>query len=235
MTDEKKTEKKQVTITEVLESKSGTSQKTGKPWTVYSFKAKNGDGNSVTYKTLSTSIGELVKPNLKCEIEFEISERSHEGNTYIDRNVSQMWIDGKPVRDTEKKGWQPRGADPENRASIEKQVIWKGYVEALIAEKHLPEDIEHVILSWARQALGIPDKPTGKTKQEAELDKAFNELKGAESVPPMPNPAAFWKVCKAEFGLMPNQVRSELNLDVNEVPLDLTEAYLTLLAPRRGQ
>ncbi len=114
MTDPKK-ERLTLTITSVSEPKEVGSKGAKK----LAFKAKTSDGKELNYFTFATRLFPFVKEG-EIEGDIETQEREYEGNVYIDRKLVEVYKDGQPIAG-EKKGWQPRGNDPETRRSIERQ------------------------------------------------------------------------------------------------------------------
>jgi hypothetical protein len=87
--------------------------------TLVKFKAKNGDGKELTFTVFSKSLFEYIKPGAELDCEIDTSSREHEGNTYTDRTITQIFIGGEPV--AQKKSY----GGGYNRASIERQVCLK--------------------------------------------------------------------------------------------------------------
>jgi hypothetical protein len=163
---EKVIEKKKVTITEVKEPRHFESKdRNGNPKqrTAYSFKAKGEDGKELLYQTFSDTIDKAArdqKPGLPVEVEYEVKTREWDGNTITDRNVSQMWVDGKPVREDKPHtgtSWQRQDESPEKRHSIEKQAFME--FGPGVAESKIPDDIKEGIWEWGRELYGLKVKP----------------------------------------------------------------------------
>ncbi len=93
----------------------------------FSFKAKGADGKELWYFSFRASLFEALRANTNIEVDLETTTREVDGNTYTDRKVTQIYVDGKPVAE-DKQGsfgggrpWQPQGKSPEERRSIERQ------------------------------------------------------------------------------------------------------------------
>ncbi len=97
------------------------------------FKAKNPEGKELSYLTYRTTLFESIKVGAEIDAEVEIKTREYEGNTYTDRQVSQIFVDGQPLGG-QKKQWQGRTDNPEQRQSIEMQTAAKIGGELLVAK-----------------------------------------------------------------------------------------------------
>ena len=99
-------ERKNLTITQVKEI-----QKVGdKQIPKLSFMAKDGD-KELSYFTFKTSFFELIKEGQTINADVETSTREYDGNTYTDRRIVQIYVDGQPV--IGKGGGLYRGKSPE--------------------------------------------------------------------------------------------------------------------------
>ena len=99
-------ERKNLTITQVKEI-----QKVGdKQIPKLSFTAKDGD-KELSYFTFKTSFFELIKEGQTINADVETSTREYDGNTYTDRRIVQIYVDGQPI--SGKGGGLYRGKSPE--------------------------------------------------------------------------------------------------------------------------
>jgi hypothetical protein len=99
-------ERKNLTITQVNEV-----QKVGdKQIPKLSFKAKDGD-KELTFFTFKTSLFDLIKQGQAINADVETSSREWDGQTYTDRKVVQVYVDGQPVSGKPQQGY--RGRSPE--------------------------------------------------------------------------------------------------------------------------
>jgi hypothetical protein len=111
------------------------------PWTsedgtksIYKFKAQIPDHESpVKFDTWHKTISEALIKDIECEIEFTEKMKGD----FMNRNVSQAWIDGKPIaEDQPKKAWSKGEAEtPEKRKSIEDQTRAQLITQLLVADK----------------------------------------------------------------------------------------------------
>lgn len=99
------------------------------------FKAKGEDGDKeFWYFTFSQRLFETIEQGKGRELECDvnISTREWDGNTYIDRKVTQIYIEGQPVGGRRPGGYQE---SPETRASIERMSKMGRSTELWIAGK----------------------------------------------------------------------------------------------------
>jgi len=223
--------KEQIQVTEILETKSGTSKNTGKPYTIYGFKAMVGD-KELKFKTMSKSISEVLAKDLKAEVEFEESEREYDGEVYKERNVSQMWVDGKPVRsEGGGKGWQPRQDSPETRKSIEQQTVANQIKDEIIDGKEPPPaDLLAAYRAYQRDKMADYLKPAATGgKPKAEKDAATQI---ATTLPDFANPTEFVMYCQKQFGISATQILNELNVQKATEIKNYKASYQALQAVR---
>mgnify|MGYP001573060478 CR=1 FL=1 len=112
------------------------------------------EGKALQYQSYRESLFETVKVGAVLDIEFETKTREgSDGNTYTDRKVQQIYVNGQPV--AEQKGFgsggRPFGKSPEERQSIEKQVALKEIGENLRCGT---VDIPQGFIDWYWQAIG---------------------------------------------------------------------------------
>ena len=183
-------------ITEVSEPKE-VGQKGARKIT---FKAKDAQGKELPYFTFRTSLFDTIKIGTKIDAEVEVKTREYEGNTYTDRQVNQIFIDGQPAGG-QRNQWQPRGESPEQRISIEQQVAAKIIAELRIAEKILENSPEYkAMLAWCRVKLSA--KAESKiikpdiAKAEKDIEELFPE-------PPPETPKSTVSASKKETGSIP--------------------------------
>jgi hypothetical protein len=97
------------------------------------FKANDGTSD-MTFCTFHSSLFPLIKVGAALDCEIETKTREHDGTTYTDRNVNQIYVNGQAV--AQKKGYFGN----QNSASIEAQCVCKMINEAWIAGKLENED-----------------------------------------------------------------------------------------------
>jgi len=99
-------ERKTLSITQVNEI-----QKVGdKQIPKLSFKANDGD-KELTYFTFKSSLFEFIKEGQEINADVETSSREWDGQTYTDRRIVQVYVDGQPI--VGKRGDGYRGKSPE--------------------------------------------------------------------------------------------------------------------------
>ena len=113
-----------LTITQVMTKRTGTGQRGA--WEALDFFAVNPEGATLKY-------GVFNKPELfgyiiqGMDIDAEFTEKpstslNPEGQPIVNRNVQNIYIDGQPIiKAQQKKEWQPRQSNPDERRSIERQ------------------------------------------------------------------------------------------------------------------
>ena len=117
-------------------AKKGISARTNKPYQVLKFRAivEGWDADAVEISTLNPDFFPSLKADVKLDCDIETKTTEKDGNTWTNHNLTQIYIDGKPM--TEKKAWAGggyRGKSPEEliveRRSIERQTSLKLAVE----------------------------------------------------------------------------------------------------------
>ena len=200
MTTEPKIERKGLAIISVEPVKEVGSKGAKK----LQFKAKEKAGREeLTYFTFRPSLFETIEKGIGqvLDCETETSSRERDGNTFTDRKVNQIFVDGQPIGGQKKQfGFAGYQHSPEERASIETQVAAKIGSE-LLAAKVIPVEsaFGQAVIQWCLArlsgkpvsqlkpepiSLGRPgvDKPA-KTPFELETEKQIDELWGEEKKP----------------------------------------------------
>ena len=88
------------------------------------FRANDGQ-HDLKYITFRSSLFEHIKVDANLEVDLEVTTREYEGETYTDRKVMEIYLDGKPVGGEAKGGGRQWGRSAEELASIERQVAVK--------------------------------------------------------------------------------------------------------------
>lgn len=114
MTDEKTTERRTIKVASV-----SPPRKVGDKYEVVEFKGEDG----VTYEVWSSTLAEAVKVGAELDVEIIHTTKVTDQATYHHHKVTQIYIDGQPVRGKKDGGY--RGHSPEERRSIERQVSAK--------------------------------------------------------------------------------------------------------------
>lgn len=200
------------------------------------FKARYGS-EELKFATFSKTLMEHIKVGAKFEADVEISEREYNGNHYIDRNVREIYLDGKPVHQA--RTFPQRGYSPENIQSIEAQTAFKGAIELIVAGK-ADKELESLANQWAKQRLGFPvpikeaaglkekKTPSAAEKEVEEID--FNQTKYKRDPSTIKNVSGLWKACSEDFGLSPKGVQEILGVKSYTEIADVQDAYRKVAA-----
>ena len=121
------------------------------------FRASDASGKEVWYFTFKKDLFGVIRQNKDktIEVDVDVSEREYQGNTFVDRKVSQVYIEGQPIVTKDREGWSS-SRSPEERAAIAAQVAVKAVTELWVAGK-LDEASPFVIAlkKWLIEHLGI--------------------------------------------------------------------------------
>lgn len=223
--------KQKLTITSPVEAK-----KTKKDKPFYTFNAKGDDGGELSYSTFSQTIGAALVQGVTYEVEFEISTREYDGNTYTDRRVNQVWVDGKPIRE-EKKQYN-RGKSPEDIASMERTSLWRGFCDIKSSGISLPDDVENGILDIARKMIRSQiETSTPKLERTASVE-SFSKEKQPEPIATINPPEEviintlgdLFTFCLKKWKMNQSQVLKELGVTEPKQIKNIATAYLQIKA-----
>lgn len=121
------------------------------------FLAHGEDGKEKSYSTMRTSLFDAIRNNKDFEADVEETERESGGTIYTNRNVSEVYVDGKAMGAAKGQGSrQWGGKSPEEIASIEAQVAAKLAMEGWIAGKF--DDKSSIVLGlefWIDKRLSM--------------------------------------------------------------------------------
>ena len=107
------------------------------------FRAKWEDKDSgLKYLTFRKPLFDAIKPGAVLDAEVEIKDREFDGNIYTDRNVVQLYQEGRPLGGPT--AGRQFGRSPEERSSIERQVALKASIES-VATKIDDSQIEAIL------------------------------------------------------------------------------------------
>lgn len=228
-------ERMQLTITHVDEVKAvGTqgAQKLG-------FKAKTPDGKEIPFFSFRKSLFDIIKGNIgkAIDADVEITSKEVEGNTYTDRKVNEIFVDGKPVAGESKGQGQGRpwqGKTPEQiekeRHSIESQQAIIAVTALLTAGKPVPEATVAKYFRWidSRLVNGVTTNPPiaqvkatviteePPAKQKAATIPTTSQPKSITGADPPRDPASIktimemFRACFDDFGLTSKQTLEAL-------------------------
>lgn len=143
-------ERKNLTITQVNEI-----QKVGnKQIPKLSFRARENDNELAgMYFTFKSSLFELIKEGQTITADVETSTREWEGNTYTDRKITQVYVDGQPVSGKS----QYRGKSPEELEQQARLMILAYAKDLAVADKIPLNDITKTA-DWFYTWLTVNDK-----------------------------------------------------------------------------
>ena len=227
-----------------------------------SFKGKSTDGKELWYFSFKTSLFDSIKKDAELDAEVETKSREVDGNTYVDRQVQQLFVDGQPVGSTPQsraQGGYSRQSNPEERASIESQVAAKIVCELLVEKIiNVTDTLGKALISWCSVRLtsgNAPEAPkTGVngTKPAPSTDRAGTEPKAEASgsgekpkgdKPPKAtrDPASIKTImqlmsaCFQDFQLQPKGILAEMGVNSQAELIETPEeCYRKIAAVRKG-
>ncbi|MAH46899.1 hypothetical protein CMI37_13800 [Candidatus Pacearchaeota archaeon] len=199
------------------------------------FFALNEGGETLEYKTFKPALFDAIKENEgkgTIEVDMEVKTRGE----YTDRVVSQVYVGGSPVgtRQGGGSGYRGGGKSPEEVASIEAQVAFKGVVD-LIGNDHLDSDSElgKKALNWADKKLDqVPVARSQPAETKAYSQATAKKASPAEETKPeesgartFKNVGEFLKACQSA-GVPRSQVIEHLGVDDTSLAkINTTEAW----------
>jgi len=190
MADEKKTERKNLTITHVEEIKKvGEKQIPKLP-----FKAKDGD-TELVYFTFRSSLFDAIKVGQTINADVETSTRVWDGQTYTDRRVVQVYIDGQPIGGKGQQGY--RGRSPEELEQTARTMSLSYAKDLAVADKIPVGEITKqadVFYAWVKKTeVKVPEskveKETIDFSEEKPPETRATTVKGSGTVTKVQNVA----------------------------------------------
>jgi len=164
-------DKIKLTITEVKESIKVGDKGAEK----LSFKAKDPDGKDYWYFTFSKRLFSSIQKDKEIEADVDISSHDFEGNTYIDRKVTEVYVDGKSVAPKSSGGYGG-GYRTYDKASIEAQVAFKGVIELMTHDVVTKKDkLGKMAMAWAMEKMGAKETPE-TVKFESDIEQAEKDV-----------------------------------------------------------
>jgi len=140
------------------------------------FKANDGTRDA-TYFTFRISLFDAIKAGATLEVEAEITEREYEGNTYIDRKVNEIYIDGQAISTKAKQGRGQWGKSIEERTEIAAQVAAKEV--GLCWREGKLEDNHPLVVAyrqWCLQMIATGLAPASKGGASIKSPEATSEM-----------------------------------------------------------
>jgi len=214
--------------------------------------------------TFKKSLFQYIIDGAEIDADTETKERPHENGVYIDHIVQEIYIDGKAVGGQAKQRYQD-GDSPEKRASIEAQQAADFTTQLWIADKldADSEEVKGLrlwLLARLRPSVHVSAKAeTSKGTETSAVakppTKAAVPLAGSgeitlavpkEGVPegkpkPKRDPVAiknYTQLCKAcheDWGMQPNDVLSDLNVNSqSEITQTMPDCYIAIAAAREA-
>jgi len=152
-------ERRNLTITQVEEIKKVGDKQIPK----LSFRAREGDNElAAIYFTFKSSLFELIKEGQTISADVEISTRKWEDQTYTDRRIVQIYLDGQPVAG--KKDFY-RGKSPEELDQTAKSMALSYAKDLAVAKLISLEEITKwadTFYTWVKKN---GNEPTGAVKK----------------------------------------------------------------------
>jgi len=203
-------------------------------WQKLSFKAKDGDGEH-WFDSFSTRLFPNIVVGNTIEADVNISQREYDGNTYTDRKVTQIYVDGQPVGQKSGGGW--RGKSPEELELSRKSYALSYAKDLCVADKIKLMDITkqaQVFERWMADDARTTVEPTSTAVKPTVPEKGTIAQKTAtpaqENEQPMRNLGDLFRACKAFYNLTPTQVCKELGVSEKESIADIDDAWATIKA-----
>ena len=191
------------------------------------FRGRDKEGKEAWYFSFRNSIFDYIKLGTDIDVEVETSERKYQGNTYVDRKVTQLFVNGQPMGGQQASGQRGRYDSPEQRTSIEAQTAFKGVVELMVAGIIKPEYLlAKAAINWAADRFGIKYLPEAKaaTKKAEKAQPAqpakVPEFNGSH----ITNYGELWSRCK-NYGMTKAEGLKLASVKDQSELTDLDEAW----------
>jgi hypothetical protein len=142
------------------------------------FKATTPENKELSYFTFSTRLFEHIKAGVAIDADVDTTTSEHGGNTYTDRKVTQIYIDGQALggQGRQSGGWEKR----DNTASIEAQTAAKIGCELLVAGLvKSTEPLGSRVIEWCLSRLGVEVSKPEQSK-EPEKPAGLNRIAGID-------------------------------------------------------
>jgi hypothetical protein len=121
------------------------------------FQGKDPEGKVFLYCTFTKALFEAIRGNQgkTIEADVEVVERDVNGNHYVDRKVSQLYVSGQPVSKPGRT-FGGHSESPEARASIEAQCAYKGVIDLICGKIITGEHpLARAAIKWASARLVV--------------------------------------------------------------------------------
>jgi hypothetical protein len=111
-----------------------------------SFWAKqDGDSRQYVFFTFRRSLFPHIKPG-ELDAEVEVKENTYQGETYIDRKVTELYIDGQPISNKQFFAGRFGSSDAQVAARIAADLL----IQKIISHDH---ELSKALLSWCESKL----------------------------------------------------------------------------------
>jgi len=223
-------ERKTLTITQVEEIKKVGDKQIPK----LSFRAKDGD-KELTYFTFKTSLFDLISEGQTINADVETSTREWEDQTYTDRRIVQIYVDGQPVNI--RGGY--RGKSPEELELSARAYALSYAKDLAVADKIIISSLTKYaqeFYDWmkpSKQSIVPPPNVELETKERKAKTRESNSDK-AETIDinamKFKNPGEFYTACLEHFKLTKSKVDTVVpEYDLNK-PDQRNRAWETIVA-----
>jgi hypothetical protein len=220
MADEKKTERKNLTITHVEEIKKvGDKQIPKLP-----FKAKDGD-SELSYFTFRSSLFDAIKVGQTINVDVETSTRVWDGQTYTDRRVVQVYVDGQPIGGKGQQGY--RGRSPEELEQTARTMSLSYAKDLAVADKIPVAEITKqadVFYAWVKKTEKPPEPKVEKETEEKPPETKTTTVKDSGTITRVQNVAEL-KGLMAKHKIGTREAYEILSINSFMELIDLDEAW----------
>lgn len=139
--------------------------------TKLSFKAKNGDGKDLQYFTFAKRLFESITKDAEIEVDVDVTTRETDSGSFVDRKVTEVYVDGKAIGQTPKTGYV-RQDSPEQRESIEAQVAVKTILAVTNDTSDYFKTVYLKALAWCESRLDRVNPVLSKAPEKPGTEKA---------------------------------------------------------------
>jgi hypothetical protein len=192
---------------------------------ILKFKASDESGKELSYEIFANqSLIDACPQTGILDCDVETSSRIKEDQTYTDRKIKQIYVNGEPIDVKKKGGWQ--GRSPEERLSIERQTCLRCACDILPPGMSGVDDIlitAEKMLQWVRNGT-IPCK---EVKEIKTADEDFNKLGRTEEEKKrqFPNVGALLTAAMKERHMTRQEVYDKLGVAKGEDITDFSGAW----------
>ncbi len=222
-----KLERKQITVITV-----GQPQEKGdKGNKKLAFSAKEVTGQTLEFSTWHASIFEYIKPQAVLDCDIQYGSHEYNGQTYQDREIKQLYINGKPM--VQQKSFGSGG--------FQKRTDWPEPLAATPAASKPSQPLAKPPTPPAAKAAEAPAKdpndPDGLFAKEPVVVTAA-KAEGATVIPipeqlPQNNLTCLLRLANEHFGLQPEAVAAEANCARSKDIKDFQGTWMAICGARK--